>query len=673
MRNWAAVPTIERDVEYSMFTKRRNDYWAVRVPRTVTTTQMENGQLEMTTHLTIGMAHHSDFDGVYFTTQAIRLYHPEVLDRIELVVIDNSPTTPSAGTIRDLVENRMRASLWGAKYVPFQSNGGPALSKEEVFRHATGDAVLVMDCHILLEPGSLKRLLDYYDANPECDDLLSGPLLTDTGSHWTHFDNRWRGHMWGTWGTARRCGGCGMLFSAIDDGEHIGYRLLEGDGSQSVTDCHCGHLPQIPWAGHEKILTEAGYLPAALEDEPFEIPAQGMGLFSCRKDAWLGFNPDFRGFGGEEFYIHTKFRQAGRKNVCLPFLRWLHRFARPGGVRYPLRVEDKVRNYVLGHQELGLDLTPVYEHFVKYEDNQNKPISEETWKALVADPVEYGSGIAHAGGGCGSCKKTIEPFDLEQAFAYYQKSTADVGEHFAKLRELAAKCEHVTDLSTNDGCCIALLAGKPKTLRGYNTKTDGAGFWKAEQLGKKLGIKVLISHEPLDSIVIDETDMLFYDPPYHSAKELLADLERHAGRVRRFIVVHDTEVFGVKGADGSPGLKLGLIHFMHRHREWSVVHNATHQHGLMVLSRNQEDKPPRPSIVKMGPTFLKHLSEHIVDGVKNVSQEQLEKRLEVCWLCDMRTHEEQCGLCGCSLIAKAKWRSSRCDANKWAEVDASLQ
>ena len=34
--------------------------------------------------------------------------------------------------------------------------------------------------------------------------------------------------------------------------------------------------------------------------EPFEIPMQGLGVFSCRTSAWLGFNPLFRGFGGEE-------------------------------------------------------------------------------------------------------------------------------------------------------------------------------------------------------------------------------------------------------------------------------------------------------------------------------------------------------------------------------------
>jgi hypothetical protein len=93
---------------------------------------------------------------------------------------------------------------------------------------------------------------------------------------------------------------------------------------------------------------------------------QGLGVFSCRKAAWLSFHPGFRGFGGEEGYIHEKFRQAGRRCLCLPWLRWMHRFGRPNGVQYPLIVEDKLRNYVLGHAELGLDLAPVLEHFAAF-------------------------------------------------------------------------------------------------------------------------------------------------------------------------------------------------------------------------------------------------------------------------------------------------------------------
>jgi glycosyltransferase involved in cell wall biosynthesis len=44
----------------------------------------------------------------------------------------------------------------------------------------------------------------------------------------------------------------------------------------------------------------------------------------------------------------------------------MHRFSRPSGPKYPLTVEEKLRNYLIGHTELGLDLTPVIEHFSEH-------------------------------------------------------------------------------------------------------------------------------------------------------------------------------------------------------------------------------------------------------------------------------------------------------------------
>ena len=62
---------------------------------------------------------------------------------------------------------------------------------------------------------------------------------------------------------------------------------------------------------------------------------------------------------GEECYIHEKYRQAGRKTICLPFLKWVHRFDRAEKVKYPLSDSSKVKNYLLEFLELGLDFTSV--------------------------------------------------------------------------------------------------------------------------------------------------------------------------------------------------------------------------------------------------------------------------------------------------------------------------
>jgi hypothetical protein len=247
--------------------------------------------------MTVGMATYDDFNGVYFTVQALRLYQD--MQDVELLVVDNF----GCESTKSLVEG------WaGGRYVLLNDIQGTAAPRDLVFREAAGDIVVCCDSHVLFPKDVIARLKQFYDDQPECDDLLQGPLLYDDAtSISTHLDPVWRDEFYGIWATDPR---------GVDP-----------------------------------------------EGEPFEIPMQGLGAFACRRSAWLGFNPAFRGFGGEEGYIHEKFRQAGRRTLCLPWFRWMHRFGRPSGVPYRLTLEDKFRNYLIGHAELGLDLAPLFTQF----------------------------------------------------------------------------------------------------------------------------------------------------------------------------------------------------------------------------------------------------------------------------------------------------------------------
>jgi hypothetical protein len=252
--------------------------------------------------LTIGMATYDDYDGVYFSVQALRLYHPEILDDVNFVVVDNHPDGPCAAPLKQL-----DSLIPNYRYVPFASRSGTAV-RDVVFDEADSEFVLCMDCHILVVSGAIKRLLGYLEANPATQDLLQGPLLyDDTKKTGSHFHPAWRAGMYGYWESDPRA----------DD----------PDGA------------------------------------PFEIPMHGLGLFACRRAAWPGFNPQFRGFGGEEGYLHEKFRRAGGRTLCLPFLRWIHRFNRPLGPPYRNTWVDRMRNYLIGFREVGWPTDPIVEHF----------------------------------------------------------------------------------------------------------------------------------------------------------------------------------------------------------------------------------------------------------------------------------------------------------------------
>jgi hypothetical protein len=284
-------------------------------------------RLDRAVRLTIGMATFDDYDGVYFTAQAIRLYHPEVADETEILVVDNNPTGVCAEALKNL-----DSKIPGYRYVPYDRTSGTAV-RDLVFREAAGEYVLCLDSHVMLVPGALRRLLDYLDRNSDTNDLLQGPLLYDDGvTISTHMDPEWREGMYGTWGTDPR---------GVD-----------------------------------------------LDANPFEIRMQGLGLFACRRVVWPGFNPGFTGFGGEEGYIHEKFRRRGGRVICLPFLRWAHRFERPFGTQYPNAWPDRVRNYALGFAELGLDLGQIRDHFEEHIGEGAREIVDIAF-AEASNPFTY--------------------------------------------------------------------------------------------------------------------------------------------------------------------------------------------------------------------------------------------------------------------------------------------
>lgn len=271
--------------------------------------------------LTVGMCMVDDFDGVYFTVQALNLYHRENGVPMEILVIDNRPrlddhggAPEAAAQTGETPSQRVRnllAMVPGGRYIPYTERQGTA-ARDQVFEQARGDVVVCIDSHVLIAPGALTLTLDWLDANRWFDGLFQGPLEYDNGSISTHQVRTW---------------GAGMLGQWSHDPRYTG------------------------------------------DDGPvFDIDLQGLGLFGCRRKDWLGFNPHFREFGGEEGYLHDKYRASGRRVVCLPWLRWIHRFQATGQhANYPSSMRQRIKNYVHGRIELDQDLDDIHAHFYGVE------------------------------------------------------------------------------------------------------------------------------------------------------------------------------------------------------------------------------------------------------------------------------------------------------------------
>jgi hypothetical protein len=269
--------------------------------------------------LTIGMATYDDYDGVYFTIQALRMHQLKgIEDKVEIIVIDNNPTSKYGKEVKTFVEGFAKG-----KYIPYIERQSTFV-KYDIFKYASGKYTLCIDCHVMFEENAIKNLLEYYEKNPDTKNLIQGPLLNDDLKNIsTHFDPIWRDRMYGIWACNR-----------------IEYQ----------------------------------------KNEPFEIPMMGMGVFSCKTDSFPNINNNFKGFGGEEGYIAEKFRQNGGNNICLPNFKWIHRFIRPSGVPYRNNLEDRVFNYFLGWLEILQDENHPF--FQKIIDAFKENISEEKIKDI---------------------------------------------------------------------------------------------------------------------------------------------------------------------------------------------------------------------------------------------------------------------------------------------------
>ncbi len=579
---------------------------------------------------------------MYFTVQSLLTHHQGQVD--EVIVVDNCPASAESPHLRNYCETV------GAKYVELTSPVGTAPPRNAVFAHATGDVVLCVDSHVLLLPGALAAVRDFYRRAPDSPDLIQGPLLMDNlKGVCTHFNDVWRGGMWGTWGLAWSCMCEELRFSPVDVNGRCEYRELVTQ--KVVSECDiCNHkLPPLAWPAHEMGLSAADFRPAVMYGSPFEIPAQGLGVFGCRRDSWLGFNPDFRGFGGEEWYIHLKYKQAGRKTLCLPGLTWVHRFSRPQGTPYPLYAYHKVRNYVIGHRELGLDLEPIKSHFVPGQ------LIPEHWEAALTG-VELPPAQPTACRSCGA-----EMGTLSQWFEKAKGTPSDINEHCDTLAALAAQCTAIVDCGMRfDVSSVALAHGA-----ALNTRLATLYVVSEKEPAEVPNLKRLtgatrarVEYVQGDSLTADvpECDLLFLDT-IHTGERLAAELERLAPKVRRYIVRHDTVIFGGQ-------LMPAVRAFVRGNPEWTVVRHDRNNNGLLILSRDPRDKKQVPGIIEKATTFTGALFRHLTGGLEKTDAKRVELRLLECDVCPSR-NGDACGECGCPVAKKAAWANEECPLGKW--------
>lgn len=186
--------------------------------------------------------------------------------------------------------------------------------------------------------------------------------------------------------------------------------------------------------------------------------------------------------------------------------------------------------------------------------------------------------------------KSTEHASLEKLFTVAQKGSKPFRDDSTRpyleiLTELASQCKVVTELGINTGCAtLAFLMSGCKKVYSYNVVMSPNAL-KVQEAARLDGARFrLVNRDDLKTR-IKKTDLLFIDTD-HWYGRIKTELYHHQGRVRRWIVMNNTETFGtVNPFDGRPGMKPAIYEFLEEHPQWQLKEHYDHGHGLTLLER----------------------------------------------------------------------------------------
>jgi hypothetical protein len=173
---------------------------------------------------------------------------------------------------------------------------------------------------------------------------------------------------------------------------------------------------------------------------------------------------------------------------------------------------------------------------------------------------------------------------LAELYRAVCSTPSDINEHCPTLYLLARQCRHVTEMGTRAGVStVALLYAQPDKLVCY----DRLKLPSISRLQALAGRTHFVFHQAdVRTVEIEETDLLLIDT-WHVHEQLKDELRLHAGKVRKYIVLHDTTTFGEWGETaGHRGLWPAVEEFLAQ-GTFRVKKRYHNNNGLTILQAVQ--------------------------------------------------------------------------------------
>jgi len=183
--------------------------------------------------------------------------------------------------------------------------------------------------------------------------------------------------------------------------------------------------------------------------------------------------------------------------------------------------------------------------------------------------------------------------NISKLYEYVKKGSKgfrddSVKQHLDTFIDYASKCKVVTELGIDSAnATLAFLISGCKKVYSYNVVISPNAL-KVEQAAKEDGVFFRLINKDSLKVKIEYTDLLFIDTD-HWYGQIKAELEHHHARVNKWIMMHDTETFGmVNPFDNRPGMKPAIYEFLEAHPEWELKEHFENCHGLTILERKEE-------------------------------------------------------------------------------------
>jgi cephalosporin hydroxylase len=181
------------------------------------------------------------------------------------------------------------------------------------------------------------------------------------------------------------------------------------------------------------------------------------------------------------------------------------------------------------------------------------------------------------------------------------KTPSDINEHLYYLKDLANSVKHVTEFGVRFGCSSLAFLNADVILRSYDVLYQDVAnsyFEEAKKLGKNVSYEIKNTLK----ICIEPTDLLFIDT-FHSHDQVLQELRLHAKNVNKYIVFHDTVLFGrqsqphdtsifttisnelYEGKTKYLGILDGIEQYIKEDSSWKIKDIRLNNNGLTTIER----------------------------------------------------------------------------------------